>query len=140
MHSRPKNIISRRESCGNCGKKARLNLRLWQSSFFSLFFFLTAEEIMKSTDTVGWLQIGAVHAHQPNNNHHQHHQQQQQQQQQQPSSQPQVPGAGAGAAGGPGGGVARAGGMFCYHCPPGLPAPRLPPSLEYPFAPTHPCK
>ncbi|XP_066589480.1 paired mesoderm homeobox protein 2B [Prorops nasuta] len=28
--------------------------------------------------------------------------------------------------------------MFCYHCPPGLPAPRLPPSLEYPFAPTHP--
>ena len=32
------------------------------------------------------------------------------------------------------------GGMFCYHCPSGLPAPRLPPSLEYPFAPTHPCK
>ncbi|KYQ47534.1 Dorsal root ganglia homeobox protein [Trachymyrmex zeteki] len=93
---------------------------------------------MKSTDTDVWLQIGAVHAHQPNNNHHQHHQQQQQQQQQQPSSQPQVPGAGAGGAGGPGGGVARAGGMFCYHCPPGLPAPRLPPSLEYPFAPTHP--
>ncbi|XP_058807273.1 cone-rod homeobox protein-like [Phymastichus coffea] len=28
--------------------------------------------------------------------------------------------------------------MFCYHCPSGLPAPRLPPSLEYPFAPTHP--
>ncbi|KYN43548.1 Dorsal root ganglia homeobox protein [Trachymyrmex septentrionalis] len=91
-------------------------------------------EIMKSTDTDVWLQIGAVHAHQPNNNHHQ----QQQQQQQQPSSQPQVPGVGAGGAGGPGGGVARAGGMFCYHCPPGLPAPRLPPSLEYPFAPTHP--
>ncbi|KAG5322937.1 DRGX protein, partial [Pseudoatta argentina] len=80
------------------------------------------------------VKIGAVHAHQPNNNHHQ----QQQQQQQQPSSQPQVPGAGAGGAGGPGGSVARAGGMFCYHCPPGLPAPRLPPSLEYPFAPTHP--
>ncbi|TGZ31883.1 Uncharacterized protein DBV15_01135, partial [Temnothorax longispinosus] len=93
-------------------------------------------EIMKSTDTDGWLQIGAVHAHQPNNNHHQ----QQQQQQQQPSSQPQVSGAGAGGAGGPGGGVARAGGMFCYHCPPGLPAPRLPPSLEYPFAPTHPSR
>ncbi|EGI67025.1 hypothetical protein G5I_04457 [Acromyrmex echinatior] len=91
------------------------------------------EEIMKSTDTDVCLQIGAVHAHQPNNNHHQ-----QQQQQQQQSSQPQVPGAGAGGAGGPGGGVARAGGMFCYHCPPGLPAPRLPPSLEYPFAPTHP--
>lgn len=35
-------------------------------------------------------------------------------------------------------------GMFCYHCPPSLhPAgphpPRLP-SLDYPFAPTHPCK
>uniref|UniRef100_A0A182F5Q0 Uncharacterized protein n=1 Tax=Anopheles albimanus TaxID=7167 RepID=A0A182F5Q0_ANOAL len=35
-------------------------------------------------------------------------------------------------------------GMFCYHCPPSLhPAgphpPRLP-TLEYPFAPTHPCK
>ncbi|XP_052864305.1 MOB kinase activator-like 2 [Anopheles cruzii] len=34
--------------------------------------------------------------------------------------------------------------MFCYHCPPSLhPAgphpPRLP-TLEYPFAPTHPCK
>ncbi|KAJ8687339.1 hypothetical protein QAD02_023133 [Eretmocerus hayati] len=28
--------------------------------------------------------------------------------------------------------------MFCYHCPSGLPAPRLPPALEYPFAPTHP--
>ncbi|XP_014217279.1 homeobox protein orthopedia [Copidosoma floridanum] len=28
--------------------------------------------------------------------------------------------------------------MFCYHCPSGLPAPRLPPTLEYPFAPTHP--
>ncbi|XP_017877169.1 dorsal root ganglia homeobox protein [Ceratina calcarata] len=28
--------------------------------------------------------------------------------------------------------------MFCYHCPPGLPTPRLPPSLEYPFAATHP--
>ncbi|CAD6208161.1 GSCOCG00010417001-RA-CDS [Cotesia congregata] len=28
--------------------------------------------------------------------------------------------------------------MFCYHCPPGLPAPRLPPTLEYSFAPTHP--
>lgn len=93
-----------------------------------------------STHSPPLVKIGAVHAHQPNNNHHQHHQQQQQQQQQQPSSQPQVPGAGAGGAGGPGGGaaVARAGGMFCYHCPPGLPAPRLPPSLEYPFAPTHP--
>lgn len=35
-------------------------------------------------------------------------------------------------------------GMFCYHCPPSIhPAgphpPRLP-SLDYPFAPTHPCK
>lgn len=118
-------------------------LQLWKKSslkspivtIFLYLFFFTAEEIMKSTDTDVWLQIGAVHAHQPNNNHHQ-----QQQQQQQPSSQPQVPGAGAGGAGGPGGGVARAGGMFCYHCPPGLPAPRLPPSLEYPFAPTHPCK
>lgn len=34
--------------------------------------------------------------------------------------------------------------MFCYHCPPSIhPAgphpPRLP-SLDYPFAPTHPCK
>ncbi|CAK9820180.1 Dorsal root ganglia homeobox protein [Anthophora quadrimaculata] len=28
--------------------------------------------------------------------------------------------------------------MFCYHCPPGLPTPRLPPTLEYPFAATHP--
>ncbi|XP_046752954.1 dorsal root ganglia homeobox protein isoform X1 [Diprion similis] len=34
--------------------------------------------------------------------------------------------------------MARAGGMFCYHCPSGLQAPRLPPSLEYSFAPTHP--
>lgn len=36
-------------------------------------------------------------------------------------------------------------GMFCYHCPPALhpagphPSPRLP-ALDYPFAPTHPCK
>lgn len=78
--------------------------------------------------------IGSVHAHQPNNNHHHPHHQQQQQQQS--SSQPQVPGAGGG--GGPGGGtVARAGGMFCYHCPPGLPTSRLP-TLEYPFTATHP--
>ncbi|XP_033328431.2 dorsal root ganglia homeobox isoform X1 [Megalopta genalis] len=28
--------------------------------------------------------------------------------------------------------------MFCYHCPPGLPTPRLPPTLEYPFTATHP--
>ncbi|XP_015110836.1 cone-rod homeobox protein [Diachasma alloeum] len=34
--------------------------------------------------------------------------------------------------------AARASSMFCYHCPPGLPAPRLPPTLEYTFAPTHP--
>ncbi|XP_043280900.1 homeobox protein OTX1 isoform X2 [Venturia canescens] len=28
--------------------------------------------------------------------------------------------------------------MFCYHCPPDLPTPLLPPTLEYSFAPTHP--
>ncbi|XP_076240895.1 dorsal root ganglia homeobox isoform X1 [Calliopsis andreniformis] len=28
--------------------------------------------------------------------------------------------------------------MFCYHCPPGLPTPRLPPTLEYSFTATHP--
>lgn len=84
-------------------------------------------------------QIGSVHTHQALNHLHQ----------QQQSPQSQVPGAGGaaaaagGASGGSGGTVgvmARSGGIYCYHCPPGIPTPRLPPSLDYPFAPTHPCK
>ncbi|XP_043467461.1 retinal homeobox protein Rx isoform X1 [Leptopilina heterotoma] len=89
--------------------------------------------------------IGSVHTHQALN--HLHQQQQLQPQQQSPQS--QVPGAGGGggaaaaggASGGSGGAVgvmARSGGIYCYHCPPGIPTPRLPPSLDYPFAPTHP--
>lgn len=85
-------------------------------------------------------QIGSVQAHQPLSH-------QQQQQQPSPQPQPQVAVAGAGTGAGAGAGttgvqaMARAAsGMFCYHCPSGLQAPRLPPSLEYPFAPTHPCK
>ncbi|KAK0094643.1 hypothetical protein PV326_010395 [Microctonus aethiopoides] len=80
--------------------------------------------------------IGSVHAHQSQNNH----QHSTQQSQSPPQSQAPVAGTGA-SAGGPGATpavAARAGGMFCYHCPPSLPAPRLPPSLEYSFAPTHP--
>ena len=79
--------------------------------------------VCRLSDDRSMLQIGSVHAQQ------QRSQQQQEQQQQLAGG----PGAGAGAA-------ARTGGMFCYHCPSGLPAPRLPPTLEYPFAPTHPCK
>ena len=95
------------------------------------------------------LQIGSVHVHQPHNHHlSQAQQQSQQQPQQQPSPQQlsgggdvaAASGGGRGSASGGVGVAARAGGMFCYHCPPGLPAPRLPPSLEYPFSPTHPCK
>lgn len=92
------------------------------------------------------LQIGSVHAHQPHSQHHQSGQQAQTS----PQGQAQVgPGgvsvgaAAAPSAGGPGsapGVTSRPGGMFCYHCPPGLPTPRLPPTLEYSFAPTHPCK
>lgn len=83
------------------------------------------------------LQIGSVHAQQQQQQRGQQAQQEQQQQQQ--AQQLVVGGAGGGGGGGPGAGT-RAGGMFCYHCPSGLPAPRLPPALEYPFAPTHPCE
>lgn len=83
------------------------------------------------------LQIGSVHSHQSTN-----HQSGTQVRSTSPQSQNPVAGTGA-TTGGPSATpsvAARAGGMFCYHCPPGLPAPRLPPTLEYSFAPTHPCK